>query len=155
MSENLIASFHMDDDALIWFQDASEAGVFCTCEGFGQVVQNQFGSSLYDDPMKSWTKLKQVGAVTSYKTEFEVLFNRNGVISEKDELSCFLGVLRDEILLHVRMLKPSNLNDAFGLAKIQEQYVWSIKRQWRNGSFECSQQRPGMNSSKSGQNLPF
>lgn len=89
MSENLIASFHMDDDALIWFQDASEAGVFRTWKGFGQVVQNWFGSSLYDDPMKSWTKLKQVGAVTSYKTEFEVLFIEMEVFLRKTNLVVF------------------------------------------------------------------
>lgn len=43
---------------------------------------------------------------------------------ELDKLSCFLSGLRDEIRLPIRMLNPANLDDAFGLAKIQEQYVW-------------------------------
>lgn len=47
-----IASFHLDDEALIWFQDASEAGVFHSWEEFVQALQVRFGSSPYDDPME-------------------------------------------------------------------------------------------------------
>lgn len=43
-------------------------------------------------------------------------------ILEKNEPSYFLSGLRDGICLPVRMLNIINLNDAFGLAKIQEQY---------------------------------
>lgn len=53
----------MDEEALIWFQDASEDGAFHCWEEFTQAVQIKFGSSIYDDPMEALTKLKQVNSV--------------------------------------------------------------------------------------------
>lgn len=41
------------------------------------------------------------------------------------------------------MLNPSSLNDAFGLAKIPEQYVWSTKRLWRGNSSDSQQSNVG------------
>lgn len=40
----------------------------------------------------------------------------------------FLSGILDEIWLPVHMLNPLTLNDAFGLAKIQEKYVWSTRK---------------------------
>lgn len=88
-SEFFIASFHMDKEALIWFQDASEAGAFHSWEEFVQVVQIRFGSSPYDDPIEALTHLKHVSIVTTYKTKFEVLSNRIRGIYEKNKLSFF------------------------------------------------------------------
>ncbi|XP_035545954.1 uncharacterized protein LOC118348438 [Juglans regia] len=140
-----IASFHMDDEALVWFQDASEAGTFLSWEDFIKAVQIRFGSTPYDDPMESLTRLKQVSTVNDYKYEFEILSNRIRGLSEKNKLSCFLSGLRDEIRLPVRMLNPLSLNDAFGLAKIQEQYVVSIRRPWRNSLTDSSKFSPESN----------
>lgn len=100
-------------------------------------LQVRFGSSPYDDPIEALTRMKQVSIVTTYKTEFELLSNRiRGIFGKKKKLNCFLSGLKYEITMHLRMLNPPNLNDAFGLAKIQEQHVWSTRRSWRNGSFE-------------------
>lgn len=105
----------MDEEALIWFQDASKVGIFHSWEGFTQVVQVRFGSSAYDDPIEALTRLKQTQSITTYKAKFELLSNRTKGVSEKNKLSYFLSGLKDEVRLLVRML------NAFGLAKIQEQ----------------------------------
>ena len=63
-----------------------------------------------------------------YKAQFEVLSNRIKGLSAAHKLSCFLSGLRDEIRLQVRMLIPKSLNEAFGLAKIQEEHNWSCKK---------------------------
>ena len=47
----LMASFHMDGDALVWFQDNDENGVFATWEGFVDALLTRFGSTAYEDPM--------------------------------------------------------------------------------------------------------
>lgn len=73
--------------------------------------------------METLTRLKQVGTITNYKIEFEILSNQIRGISEKNKRSYFLSVLRDEIRLPVRMLNPANMNLVFGLTKIQEQYM--------------------------------
>ncbi|XP_041026999.1 uncharacterized protein LOC121267215 [Juglans microcarpa x Juglans regia] len=126
-----LASFHMEEEALVWFQDASEAGTFHSWEEFTKVVQVRFGSSAYDDPMEALTCLKQINSVTTYKAEFELLSNRIEGVFEKNKLSCLLSGMKDEVRLPVRMLNPIALNDAFGLAKIQEQYVWATKDRGR------------------------
>ena len=41
---------------------------------------------------------------------------------------CFLSGIRDEIRLIVWMLNPKNLSAAFGLAKIQEEYLLASRR---------------------------
>ena len=66
-----------------------------------------------------------------YKAEFEVVSNRINGLSPLHKLSCFLSGLKDEIWLPVRMLNPSTLNEAFGLAKIQEEYVFYCKKSSR------------------------
>ena len=71
-----------------------------------------------------------------YKGQFEALSNRIKELSEKHKLSCFLSGLKDEIRLPVRMLNPQKLNTAFGLAKIQEEYLMASRRSiksWGDG----------------------
>lgn len=79
-----------------------------------------------DNPMKAL--LKQTTIMTSYKAQFKALFNRLCGHLEQHKLNCFLSSLRDDVWLPIRMLNPINLNVAFGLAKIQEEYLNSTKR---------------------------
>ena len=58
-----------------------------------------------------------------YKGQFEALSNRIKGLSDSNKLSCFLSGLKDEVRLLVKMFNPKNLNEAFGLAKIQEEYL--------------------------------
>ena len=114
----LIASFHMDLEALIWFQEAEEARVFSDWESFVKALHVRFGTSAYDDPIEVLTRMRQTSTVALYKAEFEDVSNRVKGLSLLHKLSCFLSGLRDEIRLSVRMLNPQSLNEAFGLAKI-------------------------------------
>ncbi|XP_075656325.1 uncharacterized protein LOC142626382 [Castanea sativa] len=127
-----MASYHLDGDALIWFQDAKQAGGFVSWEVFVKVVHIRFGVTAYDDPIEALTRLKQVSSMAAYKGNFEILSNRITKLSESHKLSCFLIGLKDEIRLLVRMLVPKSLNEAFGLAKIQEEYLLSSRRGFRN-----------------------
>lgn len=78
--------------------------------------------------MESLTKLRQVGSISTYKTQFEVLSNRIKELSERHKLSYFLSELKDEIRLLVRMFNPQNFSFAFVLAKIQEEYLFTSKK---------------------------
>jgi len=124
----MVASFHMDQEALVWFQDAEESGVFCNWEGMVQALYVRFGSTPYDDPMEALTKLRQSSTVAVYKADFEALPNRIKGLSSLHKMGCFLSGLKDEICLPVRMLNPQSLNATFGLAKIQEEYLISCRR---------------------------
>jgi hypothetical protein len=52
-----MASFHMEGEALVWFQDADEAGQFPTWDAFIQALIIRFGPG-YDDPMENIVKLQ-------------------------------------------------------------------------------------------------
>ena len=136
----MIASFHMELEALIWFQEAKEAGIFSDWESLVQALHVRFGSMAYDDPIEVLTRLRQTTTVALYKAKFEAISNRIKGLSPIHKLSCFLSGLIDEICLPVRMLSPKSLNATFGLAKIQEEYVMSCRRNMKN------QQDSGKNS---------
>jgi hypothetical protein len=73
--------------------------------------------------MESLTKLKQTGSMEGYKTQFETLADKVYGLSVAHKLNCILGGLKDNIRLPIRMFNPRNLINAYGLAKIQEEYV--------------------------------
>ncbi len=62
-----MASFHMEGEALVWFQDADEDGQFPTWAAFTQALLVRFGPA-YDDPMESLVKLRQSSTVGDYTT---------------------------------------------------------------------------------------
>ena len=70
------ASFHMEGEALVWFQECEEIGVFCDWKSLVQAMHVRFGSTTYDDPMEMLTRLRQKTYVAMYKAQFEVLSNR-------------------------------------------------------------------------------
>jgi hypothetical protein len=123
-----IASFHMEGEALIWFQDADYSGLIGNWDSFAKACLVRFGPTSYDDPMESLTRLRQTHSVAAYKAQFEALSNRLRGLTEPYKLSCFLSGLKDEIRLPVRMLALTGLGQAFGLAKIQEEYVLSSRK---------------------------
>jgi hypothetical protein len=80
--------------------------------------------------MESLVKHRQTTTVTKYTTQFEALFNRLRGILDKNRLSCFLGGLKNEIRLPLRLLNPITLATAFSLTKLQE-YILSTRRSSR------------------------
>jgi hypothetical protein len=90
--------------------------------------------------MEALSKLKQITTVDDYKERFEALSNRVRGVDDHNRVSFFLEGLKDDIRLLVRMFKPQTLLIAYGLAKVQEEYVLTWKR-FRNasGNFATSQ----------------
>ncbi|RVX03831.1 Transposon Tf2-8 polyprotein [Vitis vinifera] len=130
----LLASFHMEGKALVWFQDIEAAGGISSWEGFVRALQTRFGSSPYENPMEALIRLKQTSTVEDYKSQFEALSNQLRGLAESYKLSCFLSGLREDIRFMVCMLNPSNLHIAFGLAKMQEENVAALRRTAKLGS---------------------
>ena len=72
----MLASFHMEGEALIWFQESEETRVFCDWKLLVQDLNVRFGSTAYDDPMETLKRLRQTTSMAVYKAQFEVLSNR-------------------------------------------------------------------------------
>lgn len=66
--------------------------------------------------------------MSTYKGQFEAWSNRIKELFEKHRLSCFLSGLKDEIRMPINMLNPQNLSVAFGLAKIQKEYLQASEK---------------------------
>jgi hypothetical protein len=58
-----------------------------------------------------------------HKTQFEELASRVLRLIDSHKLSMFLGRLRDDIRVPVRMFNPKTLNDAYALARMQEECI--------------------------------
>ena len=54
----ILASFHMEGEALIWFQDSEEEEIFVDWESLVQALHMKFGATNYDDPMETMTRLR-------------------------------------------------------------------------------------------------
>ena len=60
-----------------------------------------------------------------------MLSNRIRNLLESHKLSCFMSGLKDEVRLAVKMQNPRSLNAAFGLAKIQEEYLQFCRKAYK------------------------
>jgi hypothetical protein len=123
----------MEGKALVWFQDMGLSVSLYNWHVLTQALLERFGPFSYDDPMEALSKLKQIITIDDDKERFEALSNRVRGVDDHNRVSCFLGGLKDDIRLHVRMFKPQTLLAAYGLAKVQEDYVLTGRR-YRNAS---------------------
>ena len=62
----MLASFHMEGEALIWFQEGEETGVFHVWDSLIQALHVRFGTTAYDGPMETLTRLRQASSVAVY-----------------------------------------------------------------------------------------
>ncbi|XP_042972855.1 uncharacterized protein LOC122304664 [Carya illinoinensis] len=127
----MVASHHMDGEALVWYQNGLDSRQFNSWETLVVALQTRFGPSSFDDPMEALTRLRQTSSVSLYTSQFEALTNRFRGLSERHKMSCFISGLKDDIRIPVKMFNPLNLGAAFGLAKLQEEYVLSSRKSCR------------------------
>jgi hypothetical protein len=84
-------------------------------------LELRFAPTAYDDPKGKLFKLTQSSSVAAYLSEFESLANRIVGLSQLDLLSCFISGLKPEIRREVLAQQPATLNQASGLARLQEE----------------------------------
>ncbi|KAL2330578.1 hypothetical protein Fmac_018159 [Flemingia macrophylla] len=83
-----------------------------------EILLERFGE-VCEDPMAELMRLRQRGTVTDYHNDFDAIVSRIE-LSESHQLSCFLGGLKLEIQMMVRMFQPTSVMKAFSLAKMYE-----------------------------------
>lgn len=77
-----MASYHLQGEAMVWYQDVMNSGIFTNWDSFCRALQVRFGLMTYYDPMEALTCLKQTSTVAAYETQFESLSNRLSRLSE-------------------------------------------------------------------------
>lgn len=118
-----IAAIHLQGKALRWHQTYMKyriTGDVPSWEEYVRALNDRFGSMLYEDPMSELVNLKQTSSVQNYLDQFDELLNCVS-LPQNHAMSCFLGGLKPEISLGVRMFKPDSLQEAVRLARLQEQ----------------------------------
>ena len=113
-----IANFYMEGKAITWYHKLEEIGILTSWEAFVKALQIYFGTSSYDEPREALISIKQTLTLELYTTQFEKLSNRVRGLSDSYMLSCFLGRLKEEIRMGVRMLNPQNLVVAYWLKRM-------------------------------------
>jgi hypothetical protein len=124
----------MEGKAIPWYHKLEETEILTSWEACVKALEIRFGTSSYDDPIEALISIKQTSTVELYKTQFEMLSNRVKGLSDSHRLNCFLGGLKEEIKIGVRMLNPHNLIAAYELAKMQEKNLTIMRRSWKPSS---------------------
>lgn len=82
------------------------------------------------DPLPEIKKLTQVGSLQSYLDEFDALLSKVD-LTESQAVSHFLGGLKHEVELSVRLFRTATLQDAYRLARVQD-LLWNSKHPTQN-----------------------
>ncbi|KAJ1425372.1 Tify domain [Sesbania bispinosa] len=115
-----LAIVHLEGRALQWHTALSKTlncSSLCWAD-YAQLVIARFGD-VCDDPMAELMKLRQKSSVVEYHEEFDSIITRLS-LPENYTLSCFLGGLKQDIQMLVRMFNPTSVQRAFQLARMYE-----------------------------------
>ncbi|KAM2104973.1 hypothetical protein ACFX1R_015519 [Malus domestica] len=130
-----MASFHMEGEALQWFQWVNCVKNYPKWEDFTKIFCREFGSSDLLDCTENLVKLRQSGLLRDYIMEFRRLANRTIEMTPGLLKSCFIGGLKPEIRHDVKILKPFDVHEAIAYsqqvdAKLAELKVRSFPRNY-------------------------
>lgn len=116
-----VASLKVEGEALDWYQWYTDYAPHATWKEFVEAMDARFGPTRSEDFVGKQSKLRQYSSVFEYQREFRRLSNRVKGLDEKILTSMYLSGLRDDIRIGVQKLNPSNLPEAFSLARLQEE----------------------------------
>ncbi|CAL8997482.1 unnamed protein product [Prunus brigantina] len=111
-----LASFHMEREALQWFQWLDCIHRYPRWEDFTKALCQEFGFSDLEDYAESLLKLKQTGSLRDYISEFRRLASSTRDMNPSILRSCFIGGLKKELRYDVKLLRPILVQDACALA---------------------------------------
>ncbi|XP_076908515.1 uncharacterized protein LOC143565426 [Bidens hawaiensis] len=115
-----LASFHLDGIAIQWHQWLTKHRGPLTWVEFLQVVLARFGPTEFEDPSKSLSRLKPTTTVAVYQEAFEKLSHQVDGLPESFLIGCFIGGLKEDIRIEVKLNNPKQLHKAIGIARLVE-----------------------------------
>lgn len=116
----VLALFHLEVDAQLWFQLIKQEGDMMTWQEFCDGLHARYGATQFQDFFGELIKLQQVGSVCDYHTQFEKLLAKVGRLSQDRQVSWFVSGLKDTIKADVLAGRPTTLTSAIGLARLYE-----------------------------------
>ena len=98
-----LAAYHLEKDAQLWYQRRKNQGHLVTWDGMDAGLLERFVVIEYEDFFGDLCKLKQMGIVSNYQTQFERLLARADTLTDKQEAECFISGLNDGLRADVRV----------------------------------------------------
>ena len=111
--------FHFEGKALQWHSAYIKSVGLENLPSWNEyqiLLLDRFGD-VCEDPMVDLMKLRQTGSIIEYHEEFDSIVSRVD-LSDEHQLSCFLGGLKQEVQMIVRMFQPNSVRKAYSLAKM-------------------------------------
>ncbi|KAJ0078810.1 hypothetical protein Patl1_22867 [Pistacia atlantica] len=118
----LYRSFYLKGEALSYFKYLQHARELSDWASLVQSLEKRFGPTEYEDPEGEITKLRQTSTVAAYQTQFEKLAQYVDGLPDRFLARTFVSGLRDDIKGMVKLLRPTSLKEAIGLARLQEKH---------------------------------
>ncbi|KAM1909999.1 hypothetical protein ACFX13_038691 [Malus domestica] len=112
-----MASFHMENEALQWFQWVNCVKNYPKWEDFTKIFCREFGSSDLMDCTENLVKLRQSGLLRNYIMEFRRLANRTVEMTPGLLKSYFIEGLKPEICHDVKILRPFDVHEAIAYSQ--------------------------------------
>jgi len=94
---------------------------------YSQILLDRF-DEVCEDPMAELMRLRQKGPVTKFHEQFDAIVSKVE-LAEEHQLSCFLGGLKQDVQMMVRMFQPDSIRKAFSLAKMYESAITTHPQQ--------------------------
>ncbi|XP_076959349.1 uncharacterized protein LOC143635382 [Bidens hawaiensis] len=114
----ILSLFHLEGIALQWHRWIDKSGGPMTLVEYAKAVHARFGSTDYEDPGEALSRLRQTTTVGAYQEEFERLSHRVDGLPEPFLIGFFVGGLKDEIRLEVKVKPPHSLSAAISMARL-------------------------------------
>ncbi|KAF9660791.1 hypothetical protein SADUNF_Sadunf19G0000400 [Salix dunnii] len=111
-----MVSFHLDREALQWFQWEDCVSSCSKWEDFTKAFCREFGPHGFEDFVEALFKLRQTGPLKEYITEFRRLATQIHDLSPTLRLSCFIEGLQEGLKQDVKLLRPATVHEAMNFA---------------------------------------
>lgn len=117
----LYSSFSLKGKELQYYKYLQRTAELSDWPTFVNALEKRFGPTEYEDPEGALVKLRQITTVAAYQDQFELFADRVEGLSDHFLMRTFISGLKDDIKNILKVLRPSSLTDAIGLARLQEQ----------------------------------
>ncbi|XP_019224822.1 PREDICTED: uncharacterized protein LOC109206457 [Nicotiana attenuata] len=119
-----VAALQLEGEAIQWHLSFMRYRQYlqpATWNEYVMAMVERFGSD-FDDPMEEIKKIKQTGSVKEYQAIFERNLNRVR-LSQENAINCFIGGLKRELNIAVKLTNPTTLSQVYRTARMHEVYL--------------------------------
>ena len=113
----LMASYHLDDVAQLWFTQLQDDDGTPSWGTFKDLLNLRFGPPLRSAPMFELAECRRTGTVEEYSNRFQALLPRAGRLEEAQRVQLYTGGLLPPLSHAVRLHHPETLAAAMSLAR--------------------------------------